>query len=125
MTPLETVRTFLKAMEVKDYDTALPLLAEDCDYQNMPIGKAKGREGARAALEPFFAPTVENELIILKESVAGDFVVTERLDRHRLPDRWVELPVCGLWEIHDGRIAAWREYFDLQTLFRQWPELKG
>ena len=71
------------------------------------------------------APTVENELIILKESVAGDFVVTERLDRHRLPDRWVELPVCGLWEIRDGRIAAWREYFDLQTLFRQWPELKG
>jgi len=29
--------------------------------------------------------------------------------------------VTGVWEVHDGRIALWREYFDAPTLLSHWP----
>lgn len=112
-------------MEALDYDTGCKLVAPDCEYTNLPMGTARGPEGVRATLEPFFAPTISNRFVILRQVVDGDTVVIERLDRHQLgPDRWAELPVIGIFEVRDGLIAVWREYFDLATLFRQWPELQ-
>jgi limonene-1,2-epoxide hydrolase len=72
-------------------------------------------------LEPFFAPTLENEFRILREAAAGSVVILERLDRHRLADKWVELPVTGVFEVHDGLISYWRDYFDIATIMPQWP----
>jgi limonene-1,2-epoxide hydrolase len=43
-------------------------------------------------------------------------VFVERLDRHRSPHGWWELPVTGVFEVRDGLIAVWREYFDLATM---------
>ncbi len=31
----------------------------------------------------------------------------------------VELPVAGVFEVKDGKITAWRDYFDMQTWARQ------
>jgi limonene-1,2-epoxide hydrolase len=123
-TPTEVVAAFMAAMERLDYEAALPLVAEDCEYENLPMGKVQGRAGVRAVLEPFFGQTVENELVVLRQAAAGPVVFLERLDRHRLKDRWVELPVTGVFEVKDGKIAVWREYFDLATLTRAWPELQ-
>lgn len=114
---------FLKAMEPLDYDAALALVAADCDYINPPpIGAVKGPAGIRAVLEPFFAPTIENEFRVLRAAVQGPIVLLERLDRHRLKDKWVELPVTGVFEVHGGLITYWRDYFDAATILSQWPQ---
>lgn len=121
-TPSETVRAFLKAMEPLDYDRATALVAPDCVYTNPPpIGTVHGPQGIRAVLEPFFAPTLENEFRILREAADGKVVMLERLDRHRLQDKWVELPVTGVFEVEDGLITYWRDYFDAATILSQWP----
>lgn len=121
-TPAETVRQFLTAMERLDYDAGLALVAEDCAYINPPpLGAVQGPAGIRAVLEPFFAPTLENDFQILREASAGAVVMLERLDRHRLSDKWVELPVTGVFEVHGGRITYWRDYFDAATILSQWP----
>lgn len=120
--PTEIVRAFLKAMEPLDFTTATALVAPGCTYTNPPpIGSVTGPAGIRAVLEPFFAPTLENEFRILREAADGPVVICERLDRHRLPDRWVELPVTGVFEVHDGLITYWRDYFDAATILSQWP----
>jgi limonene-1,2-epoxide hydrolase len=80
------------------------------------MAKVHGPAGIRGILEPFFAPTLENEWVIKNTAVAGPVVFLERLDRHRLPKGWAELPVTGVWEVHDGRITVWRDYFDLATI---------
>jgi len=122
MEPLDTVKAFMKAMEPLDYDTALRHVAEACEYTNPPpIGTVTGPAGVRAVLEPFFAPTLENEFRILRELASGPVVMLERLDRHRLADKWVELPVTGVFEVHDGLITYWRDYFDAATILSQWP----
>ncbi len=120
--PVETVRQFLKAMEALDYGAGLKLVADDCAYTNPPpLGTVHGPAGVRAVLEPFFAPTLENDFQILREASAGPVVFLERLDRHRLADKWVELPVTGVFEVRDGKITVWRDYFDAETILSQWP----
>ena len=119
---IEIVRHFLKAMEPLDYDTALTLVSPTCVYINpTPIGEVNGPEGIRAVLEPFFSPTLENEFKVLRESATDGIVFMERLDRHRLKDKWVELPVTGVFEVKDGLITYWRHYFAAATILAQLP----
>ncbi len=119
--PIDVVKAFLCAMEVKAYDTGLLFIAENCEYDNVPISKQYGPAGVRAVLEPFFAPTIENEFVILREVADGPIVFVERLDRHRLATGWIELPVTGVFEVHDGLITVWHDYFDAATIISKWP----
>ena len=123
LAPADAVQAFLDAMTTLDYDRAMTLIAPECVYENMPSGmdKVTGPAGVRAVLEPFFSPTLENEFIILRQMAEGPLVFTERLDRHRLAKGWVELPVTGVWEVRDGLITLWRDYFDANTILKAWP----
>lgn len=120
-TPIEVVKAFNRAVEIKDYDTAVKFVSDDCEYTNMPMGTVRGPAGIRSVLEPFFAPTIENRLEILREAAVGPIVFLERLDRHLLPTGWVNLPVTGVYEVHDGLITVYRDYFDLATIQSKWP----
>jgi limonene-1,2-epoxide hydrolase len=122
-TPTEVVNAFMQAFAVMDYDTALSYIAPDCEYSNMPeaMPKVRGPAGVRAVLEPFFAPALENEFVVLRQLADGPVVISERLDRHRLATGWVELPVTGVYEVHDGLITVWRDYFDAATIVGKWP----
>ena len=119
--PMDTVLVFLRAMMAKDYDAGLALVADDCEYTNIPMSTVHGPAGVRAVLEPFFAPTLKNEFSVRHEAVVGPVVFLERLDRHLLPKGWVELPVAGVFEVHHGKITLWRDYFDLATIMKEWP----
>lgn len=121
MSPAETVKRFLSIMMEKDYDKGLALVAPDVEYDNVPIGKVAGPEGIRAVLEPFFGPTITNEYKVIRELTDGATVILERLDRHLLDSGWVELPVTGIFEVKEGKIALWRDYFDAPTLMSKWP----
>jgi limonene-1,2-epoxide hydrolase len=118
----DTVDAMMAAMAVKDYDTACRYIADSCEYTNIPMMTVTGPEGARALLEPFFAPTLENEFIVLRAAEVGNLLFLERLDRHRLADKWVELPVNGVFEVVDGKVTVWRDYFDLATIMQHWPQ---
>jgi limonene-1,2-epoxide hydrolase len=123
LSPVDVVRQFLKLMEPLNYDEALKLVADNCEYSNPPpFGTVQGPAGIRAVLEPFFAPTVTNEFRILRESATGPIVFLERLDRHLFGEKWVELPVTGVFEVAEGKITYWRDYFDTQTIMSQLPQ---
>jgi limonene-1,2-epoxide hydrolase len=113
--PLAVVEAFLDAFVAMDFDRALPHLADDVEYTNIPMSTVRGHDGVREVLEPFFAPIHENEFLILRRAADGPVVFLERLDRHRLDHGWRELPVNSVFEVHDGRITVWRDYFDLMT----------
>jgi limonene-1,2-epoxide hydrolase len=53
-----------------------------------------------------------------KVAVAGDVVFTERIDWMLRADgsRLGPWPVVGVTEFRDGKISAWREYFDSRNL---------
>ena len=93
--PIDVVKSFMAAIAKKDFDTALQYVSDDCEYHNIPLAKVHGPAAVRGALEPFFAPTLENELVVIRAAAVGPVVFTERLDRRRLPIGWAELPVTG------------------------------
>lgn len=64
-------------------------------------------------------PSQAVEFEILNISASGDVVLTERLDKFSMGGRNVELPVAGVFEVREGKIAAWRDYFDLPTWTKQ------
>ncbi|MEM7328793.1 MAG: limonene-1,2-epoxide hydrolase family protein [Pseudomonadota bacterium] len=121
MSALDTVHAFLDAAAIKDWDEALKYISPDCAYHNKMMDKVFGPDAVKATLEPFFGPTTENELRIIREMTDGTMVFAERLDRHLMEHGWVELPVTGVWEVHDDKITLWNEYFDLQTIMGQMP----
>lgn len=114
--PTEIVSTFMKYMENLNYDEALTLVTDDVEYTNIPMGTVRGPEGIRSVLEPFFAATISNQWVIKAAAENGTTVFMERLDRHQLKNGWAELPVVGVFELRDGKIAKWRDYFDLATI---------
>ncbi len=116
--PLDVVRSFMTTFAAMDFDAALAHVAPGCEYTNIPIGTVHGHEGIRQVLGPFFAPIHENEFVMLREAATGPIVLIERLDRHRLDHGWRELPVVGVFEVHDGLITVWRDYFDGATAAR-------
>ena len=113
--PTQIVTAFLDAFIALDLDTAVTYIADDCEYTNIPMGTVRGPMGVREVLEPFAAPILENDFVILRQAEAGHVVFMERLDRHRLEHGWRELPVNSVFEVHDGLITVWRDYFDLGT----------
>ena len=108
-----TVRECLAALEAHDSGRMRDLFTEDVVYHNMPIDPAVGIEDAVTFLDGFFGMFTGTTVEILHLAVHGDAVLTERVDTLTLGDRTAPLPVMGTFELRDGRICAWRDYFDM------------
>jgi limonene-1,2-epoxide hydrolase len=119
---LERVRSFIAAWQRNDLDELMGYFAEDCVYHNIPVEAARGLAATRAIIKGFasMATRVEWVLTQIAETEAG-VVLTERLDRFEIGGQWVELPVMGSFELEDGQITAWRDYFDMAQFRRQLP----
>ena len=126
MSPSATVTAFIKAIERKDIAGAVALAAPEISYENMPISPVVGRDGLAQVLEMFLAAANEVEWQIVSQYEVGEIVVNERLDRFQIGDGWLELPVAGFFRVDGhGRIALWRDYFDMGSYQRQMTELAG
>lgn len=97
---------------------AVTRLADDVDYWNIPMEPVKGREASRKFLEPFLGDGnhLLEKMEIKHTTSAGDVVMNERLETWTKGNVRIQLPVTGVFEIAGGKIAKWRDYFDLQTL---------
>lgn len=120
---LETVHAFLEAAAKRDYDAALSLLTEDVEYQNMMLPPILGRDAVRETLEMLLGMCDDSEWVVHRELSDGEVVMNERTDRFLLQGEWCDLPVMGVFELRDGQIAKWRDYFDLATVMtKMFPE---
>lgn len=125
-TPAEVVDAFLAAVAAKDIDAALALVTDDVSYENVPIDPIVGKDATGAVLAGFLEPAAEVDWQVLRQHTVDNLVVNERLDRFRIGDGWLELPVAGFFEVTaDGLIARWRDYFDMTTYTRQLQSLTG
>jgi limonene-1,2-epoxide hydrolase len=52
------------------------------------------------------------EVKIHRIATEGDAVLTERTDALVIGPLRLQFWVCGVFEVHDGRITLWRDYFD-------------
>ena len=110
MTPEEIVGSMIAALERMDLPAALEFLADDAEYDNVPMGKVFGHAAITAALTPILTRSSGIEWIVHHQAASGDatagVVMNERTDRFLFGDRWAEIAVAGLFVVRDGRIVA-------------------
>ena len=118
MTPTEIVEQFIDAWNRMDWDLVMDLLTDDVVYHNIPMEKLEGKEAAEAFIRGMQVDAVD--WITLNIAANGHVVLTERLDKFKMSHgKDVAVPVMGTFEIRDGKISAWRDYFDLATFASQ------
>jgi limonene-1,2-epoxide hydrolase len=113
MGPEEVVREFCAAFERHDAEALRPYLADDVVYHNIPMDPAVGQDAAIALIDGFLAMCDRMEIDTLHLAVRDDVVLTERVDTFTVGDKQAPVPVMGTFEVRDGKIRAWRDYFDL------------
>ncbi|MGB6551992.1 MAG: limonene-1,2-epoxide hydrolase family protein, partial [Candidatus Binataceae bacterium] len=60
------------------------------------------------------------EFKVLRAAANGNTVFNERIDIFDLGNgKKIELPVAGVFEVRGGKIALWRDYFDLAMYTKQ------
>lgn len=114
----EIVRAFIETWPRLDVDAVTAYFAEDGIYHNMPMDPVAGRENVRALIAGFLGGWSKTKWDIRSIAAAGDTVIVERVDHIWAGDKSVDLPCCGVFEMKDGKIKAWRDYFDLGTYMK-------
>jgi limonene-1,2-epoxide hydrolase len=117
---IELVERFCAAWSKADVNELMDFFTDDAVYHNMPLQPVQGKDAIRGIFEMFIAPFMDGaEWEVRNIAAAGDVVLTERVDRFFGAGKKAELQVMGAFEIRDGKIAAWRDYFDMAEWTRQ------
>jgi limonene-1,2-epoxide hydrolase len=119
--PIDVVRRFCDTWSTGDVDAIVAYFTDNAVYDNIPMEAVTGTEAIRAFIEGFTGSIEKVEFRVDNIAANGDVVLTERVDIFTLPGKTIELPVMGTFEVRDGKIAAWRDYFDLNQFMGQMP----
>ena len=109
----EFIDVFVAAWPVGDAERVASYFSDDAVYHNMPLEPARGRDAIRESFVAMMVLGGEVRVDMLNLLADGRVVMTERVDHFVLADKTISLPVMGTFEISNGKIDAWRDYFDL------------
>jgi limonene-1,2-epoxide hydrolase len=118
-TGIGIIEAFVEAFNQKDVDRIMTFFTEDAVYHNMPAEPVAGTAAVRKAIESYVPTASSIDWEIVHAAQVGSTVLTERIDRFVIGGKSVVLPVMGAFDLRQGKIAAWRDYFDMATWGRQ------
>jgi limonene-1,2-epoxide hydrolase len=107
-----TVEPFLYALQDEDFDTADSVLADNIVWQNVGVLTLRGRERIMKIFRRGQG-RAGFEVKIHRIAAEGNAVLTERTDALIFGPLRLQFWVCGVLEVHGGRITLWRDYFDM------------
>ena len=116
--PVELIREFCADWAHLDAERMMAYFAANPTYHNMPGPPAVGAEAVRATIERFLKSWQKTEWEVLNIAANGNVVFAERVDRTDANGKHVDLPCVGVFELEDGKIKTWRDYFDMATYMK-------
>lgn len=109
------VRDFISAWQRLNPSELAGYFSEDGVYHNMPSAAVVGRDNIEQFIAGFISQWESTDWEVINLLADGDRVMVERLDKTVVAGRPVNLPCFGYFELSDGKIKLWRDYFDLAT----------
>jgi len=106
------VENFLIALQNQDFDTFESLLHVDVVYENVGLPTVRGR-GRVVKMMRGMEGRMGFEVKFHRNVAEGSIVLNERTDAVIIGPLRLQFWVCGVFEVHDGRITLWRDYFDM------------
>ena len=107
-----TVETALYALQDQDFETVDSAFADEIVWQNVGFPTMRGRQRIVNLLRRGQG-RVGFEVKINRIAADGNTVLTERTDALVIGPLRLQFWVCGVFEVHGGRITLWRDYFDM------------
>lgn len=112
---VEIIRNFISDWSTLDAARLADYFTSDGTYHNMPIAPVSGKAAVEKFIAGFIANWTTTQWDLLNIAAAGDVVIAERIDRTTTASGNVDLPCVGVFEMENGKIKVWRDYFDLAT----------
>ena len=113
----DLVTEFCTKWSTPDPEELAAYFTEDGVYHNMPMAAVQGREPIKQFIAGFLGGLDGIDFQVHRQVSDGDLVINERTDvMRRTGGEPIRLPVTGVFEIENGQIKAWRDYFDMATV---------
>jgi limonene-1,2-epoxide hydrolase len=117
--PARIVEGFLFALRDENYDAMSEALDDSVVYHNVGLPIIHGRHRTVNLLRRGLSlPNAAFEVKIHRIAADGSSVLTERTDVIVFGPLRLQFWVCGVFEVHDGRITLWRDYFDFVDILK-------
>ncbi|MCJ0906663.1 nuclear transport factor 2 family protein [Rhodococcus sp. ARC_M6] len=116
VTPENLISEFCALWVDADVAKIVDFFTEDAVYHNIPMEPVSGKEAIKAFIEGFILAFGGIDFQIKRQVGSGDVVMNERVDVFTINGAEVALPVMGVFEVRDGKISAWRDYFDMAPI---------
>ena len=111
--PAQVVTDFLEALAVGDAETAIALVADDLIYENVSLPTIRGKQRFARGARTMVKRKLGFDVRIHRIAAAGTTVLTERTDTFTINGADSPVAVMGSFDLRDGKIVAWRDYFDM------------
>jgi limonene-1,2-epoxide hydrolase len=116
----KVVRDFLGSWQGRSLEAICNGFADDAVYHNVPVEPIAGIVGIRAIFQGFLDAFCDAKLDVLSLAAEPGLVLAERVDYFTMNDgRKITLPVTGVFEVKNGKITRFSDYFDLADFERQ------
>lgn len=123
-TPEEAVLGLWRTLSARDWDGLAAWLTDDCLYVDMPVGPIAAARGPvdivkRLQVGLLDLAGYENHdgLIAVRPDPAGDVVMYEHSETWTFASgEVIELPFVSVHRVRDGRVALWKDYWDLGSV---------
>ena len=113
------ISEFIQACVRADPDEFASYFTEDAIWWNSPWPPVKGRDAIRETLRRGSQKMAALPWEIRHIVADGNVVVTERVDHFLVNNKKISVPCMGVFELQSGKIAAWRDYWDLKQFEAQ------
>jgi len=115
------IRRFIEACVRADAEEFASYFTVDAVWWNSPWEPVNGRDAIRETLRKGAQQMTALPWEIRHIVADGDVVMTERVDHFMVGNTRVSVPCMGVFELRDGKIAAWRDYWDAGKFELQLP----
>ncbi|VAZ74244.1 limonene-1,2-epoxide hydrolase family protein [Mycobacterium persicum] len=112
---IRTVEGFLNALQNADFDAVAAAFDDNLVYENVGFSRIRGGRRTVKLLRKMEG-RVGFEVKIHRIAADGAAVLTERTDALILGRLRLQFWVCGVFEVHDGKITLWRDYVDVYDM---------
>ncbi len=116
---LAVMDTFQSGWESLDKDLILSCFGDDSTMHSMMKEPYRNKTEIATMLDGFLAIASSVRMEVLNRCVDGNVVTLERRDHFQVMGKSGVLPAVGIFEIENGLIRSWREYFDWGFYERQ------
>jgi limonene-1,2-epoxide hydrolase len=124
---IATVEKILDAWNRTNFEDVAGLFTEDGIFHSVMRPPLVGRDTIYKHLRTLQSAKPGNEVDIQVKhiGVIDGLVFTERLDKVLMNGKRGEIPAVGIFEVRNGQVALWREYYDRETLLRETGQTTG